>query len=128
MDEFKEIAKPLTQSELFHADTIHNLLIQATKEKQISNGQLLAEINWRTEEQHRLSSPRIRKIIRYLRIQRKIPIIATSKGYFISTSLEELKKQSKSLGQRAQKNWKLKQTFDELIRIYEHKSSEKTQD
>lgn len=129
MTNFEDITHPLTKMEMGHVDTIYNLLLQATKQKQLSNGQLLAEINWRSESEEKLTPPRIRKIIRYLRINKKVPIIATSKGYFISNNIEELKKQSKSLGQRAKQNLKLKETFDLLIKAHQsHESQQNSQE
>lgn len=52
-------------------------------------------------EKVRLSEPRLRKIVNHIRSNSLLPLIATSKGYFVSTDRMELINQIESLEQRA---------------------------
>jgi hypothetical protein len=50
---------------------------------------------------YKVSGPRIRKIVNYIRVHRLIKnLIATSKGYYISEDPEEIEKYVESLRQR----------------------------
>jgi hypothetical protein len=49
----------------------------------------------------KLSSVRLRKLVHYIRTESLIPLIATSKGYYVSYDEEVIKGQIKSLEQRA---------------------------
>jgi len=48
-----------------------------------------------------ISGVKIRKFANYIRTEGLLPLIATSQGYYTSTDKEEIKKQIKSLMQRA---------------------------
>jgi DNA-directed RNA polymerase specialized sigma54-like protein len=48
----------------------------------------------------KLTEPRLRKITNFLRSEKILPVIATSKGYYISYDKEEIQKQIDSLTQR----------------------------
>ena len=49
----------------------------------------------------KLSEPRLRKCVNYIRSTSIIPLIATSKGYFVSYDTDIISSQVKSLTQRA---------------------------
>jgi DNA-binding PadR family transcriptional regulator len=53
-----------------------------------------------SEKYHKLSEPRLRKITNFLRAEGILPVIATSKGYYVSYDKEEIQKQIDSLEQR----------------------------
>lgn len=50
---------------------------------------------------YRLSEPRLRKCCNYIRTKGLIPLIATTKGYYVSYNKDEIKNQIQSLNQRA---------------------------
>ena len=52
----------------------------------------------------RKNDPRIRKFVSYLRCNEGLPIIGTSKGYFITDDADEIHKQILSLTQRARQD------------------------
>ena len=49
----------------------------------------------------KLSGVRLRKLVNYIRVNSLLPLIATSKGYFVSYDKDVLDSQIKSLQQRA---------------------------
>ena len=53
-----------------------------------------------TAKYGKLTEPRLRKITNFLRSAKIIPVIATSKGYYVSYNAEVIKKQIESLEQR----------------------------
>ncbi len=50
---------------------------------------------------YKISQPRLRKIVNFLRAASIIPVIATSNGYFVSNDPQEISKQIQSLHERA---------------------------
>jgi hypothetical protein len=50
----------------------------------------------------KLTEPRLRKITNFLRSAKILPVMATSRGYYISYDREEIEKQILSLQQRAE--------------------------
>jgi hypothetical protein len=50
---------------------------------------------------NKISQARLRKIVNYIRTNGIAPIIATSNGYYMSDSIEEIRKQVRSLRERA---------------------------
>ena len=48
----------------------------------------------------RLTEPRLRKIINFLRSSKILPVMATSRGYYVSDNKDEIAKQITSLEQR----------------------------
>lgn len=99
---FEELTEELTEQELNRIvpALIRGLRTKIGKENTITNKQMkegLEEIcNIKTTE------PRIRKMIQYIRISGSIErLIATSKGYYISNDVQELKDYLESLMQRA---------------------------
>ena len=49
----------------------------------------------------KMTGARLRKIVSHIRVSGKLPIIATSKGYYVSYDAEEIRNQVKSLEERA---------------------------
>lgn len=65
------------------------------------------------------SSPRIRKIIHYIRVENKISrLIATSNGYYISNNIDELDNYIKSLKQRLNSIRSVKDSLTEQRDIF----------
>ena len=50
---------------------------------------------------YKISEPRLRKIVNFIRAESILPLIATSKGYFVSYDREVVAEQIKSLEERA---------------------------
>jgi hypothetical protein len=63
-----------------------------------------------------LSDARIRKIINYLRLNKIVPrLVASSKGYYVATSLKDLERYKKSLIGRVSVEMALIQNVDDDI-------------
>lgn len=48
-----------------------------------------------------VSGPRLRKMVNFLRSRRILPVVATSRGYYVSNDQTELTRQIKSMEERA---------------------------
>jgi hypothetical protein len=53
------------------------------------------------EKGSKISEPRLRKIVNYIRTMGMIPLIATSKGYYVSFEMPDIQDQISSLKERA---------------------------
>ena len=98
---FEEETKPLTAKEIVIKTQVVEILENAKgKERAITNERicLLLEFNQDTK----VSSPRLRKIINHIRNNNEVScLVASSKGYYTSSSIEESKDHLESLYQRA---------------------------
>lgn len=84
------------------------------KEKSYSNkkikGILLTKYNIK------LSEPRLRKIIQYIRVKGLVPcLIATSKGYYVSNDMNEVRDYCESLQQRINAIKQTKESIENQI-------------
>lgn len=90
LDNFKELTEELTEHELVKIVPMvfNGLRTKIGKEKAIRNSEMRAGLKTFGIE---ITEPRLRKIIQYIRLSGMIErLIATSKGYWISTNLKEL--------------------------------------
>lgn len=63
-----------------------------------------------------VSDARVRKIINVIRNHDLIPgLVATSSGYYVATSIEELEKYCESLGQRGREIFRVKASIERHI-------------
>ena len=95
---FEEQTEPLTEYEeqQLLPQIIRGLSLKVGKENAVTNGAIVrgmkANLNLRTTE------PRVRKIINHIRTNDLVPcLIATSQGYYIAESEQELKDYEESL-------------------------------
>lgn len=76
---------------------IKGLVTKTTIEQSILGKNICKAI---TKNYSKLTEPRLRKITNFLRSAKILPVIATSKGYYISYNKDEINKQIESLEQR----------------------------
>lgn len=95
---FEEQTEPLTEYEeqQLLPQIIRGLSLKVGKENAVTNGAIvrgmMANLNLKTTE------PRVRKIINHIRTNDLVPcLIATSQGYYIAESEQELKDYEESL-------------------------------
>jgi hypothetical protein len=95
---FEEQTEPLTEYEeqQLLPQIIRGLSLKVGKENAVTNGAIVrgmkANLNLKTTE------PRVRKIINHIRTNDLVPcLIATSQGYYIAESEQELKDYEESL-------------------------------
>ena len=100
INNFEDITKELSGDEKRVLPIIVNGLKNCIgKQKSYSNkkikGALLEKYNIK------LSGPRLRKIIQYIRVKDLVPcLIATSRGYYVSDDMNEVREYCESLQQR----------------------------
>jgi len=95
---FENITKDLTTEE----KRLIPVLIGGFKLKTKSNPVKAPDIISRLRESgYKITQPRLRKLCNLIRSESIIPLIATSKGYFVSYDKEEIRKQVLSLQERS---------------------------
>jgi hypothetical protein len=109
---FEEETAELTDLEKKAAKLIAlGLNARIGREAAITNAQIIKAMN---KKGYDLNSARIRKIIRYIRIEHMVRnLIATSKGYYVSKDRQEITKYRQSLRERAQAILSLMDSFDQ---------------
>ena len=90
---FETITQELTDKELELMHTLIVLLNSYTKENPVKAPVLCDYIS--------VKEPRLRKMVNYIRSNGLLPLIATSKGYYVSRDRTEIEAQIESLKQRA---------------------------
>lgn len=96
---FEKYTHELTEYELTLLPMIiPRLKTKLGKEKAVTNSHICKVFK---EHGHKLDPPRFRKIVQYIRVMGLIPcLISTSKGYYVATSKEEIRKYIESFDQR----------------------------
>lgn len=92
---FEDKTYELTEGEQSYVPELLDILKQTTKDAPLKEPQIL------TLMENKISGARLRKLTHHIRHTGLAPVIATSKGYFISYDKEVIKKQIKSLRERA---------------------------
>lgn len=95
---FEEITSELTARELELLPIIIQGLSTKTKSNPIKEPEIVSKMR---NSGYKLSGERLRKIINHIRCHGLLPVIGTSKGYYVSYDKDEIFKQIKSLNQRA---------------------------
>lgn len=101
---FEELTFALTQDEKKAIKLIIAILKKTSKENAIKSNELIGMINskLKPKEGKELNGVRLRKAVNYIRSKSMLAIIATSKGYYSTTDANEVKRQIKSLNERAE--------------------------
>lgn len=111
---FEAHTPPITENEIKIAELVKQVLTSRPENSPIYSEQLQADVNFLNTTGTNLTSARLRTIIHYLRVREKLPIIGTSRGYYISNDLAEIQKQRRSLTERAMSIIEVAQAFDEM--------------
>lgn len=96
---FEEHTQELSEVELSLLPKIIAGFKNYTSSNPIKEPEIVSRFNERNAI--KLSGARLRKIVNYIRTNGLLPLIATSKGYYVSYDREEIRKQIESLRQRA---------------------------
>ena len=95
---FEEITSPLNDYEL----ELVPIMVASFKTKNINNPIKAADIiSSMKANGYKMSGPRLRKICNYIRTNSLLPLIATSKGYYVSYDKQQILDQIQSLQERA---------------------------
>lgn len=97
----EEITYELTDHEYELALKIAPILKKKTKDNPVLSKQIIDGVNEKWKPNPKLSDARLRKIINYYRTQSILPVISTSKGYYVSYNEDDINGMIKSLTERA---------------------------
>lgn len=97
---FENITHDLTEEELLLIPVMVKSFSRYSKEYPINAPDVVARFN-ASGAKYKLTEPRLRKMVNYIRSNGLIALIATSKGYYVSNEKDEIMKQVESLRQRA---------------------------
>jgi len=101
---FEKITEELSADELRCIGLLINGFKNRTKSNPIKAPKIIEAMNLSLVKNNiniRLTEPRLRKLVNYIRYNSLLPLIATSNGYFCSTKTDEIIKEIASLTQRA---------------------------
>jgi len=101
---FEKITEELSADELRCIGLLINGFKNRTKSNPIKAPAIITAMNLSLVKNNiniRLTEPRLRKLVNYIRSNSLLPLIATSAGYFCSTKTDEIIKEIASLTQRA---------------------------
>jgi hypothetical protein len=102
IENFEEITKELNQEELKLVPVLIEKFSNHSYANPIKAPDIVNEMNNNIGCSNALmTGPRLRKLCNHIRSNGLLPLIATSKGYFISTDKDVIKSQIRSLRQRA---------------------------
>ena len=102
---FEEYTQDLTSEELATISKVCEVLSIYTKANPVKSPALVKHINneLRKEQWHvQITEVRLRKIVHTIRATGMLPVIATSKGYYISYDVDDVCAQVRSLIERGQ--------------------------
>lgn len=97
---FEEITSELNKRELEIVPVLVEGFKRYTKTNPILSPDVVRRYNSKTKG-IKLTPARLRKIINHIRTQGLLPLIGTSKGYYVAYEQHEIAKQIKSLNERA---------------------------
>lgn len=97
---FEEHTSELTAEELALLPAIVEGFKRYTKENPIHSAEIVRRFNANAKTTYKLSDTRLRKFSSHIRYNGILPLIATSKGYYVSNDKEEVRKLIESLVQR----------------------------
>jgi len=97
---FEKLTFELTENEMKIVPLLIRGFKNYTEKNPIKEPDIVKRFNDRNSEV-KLTGVRLRKIVNYIRVNGLLPLIATSKGYYVSYNKEIILSQIKSLNQRA---------------------------
>lgn len=97
---FENITHELSDIELEMLPLMVNGFKRYTKQYPIKEPEIVARFN-SNNPKTKLNGARLRKLVNHIRCHSMLPLIATSKGYYLSDDIAEIKNQIMSLRERA---------------------------
>lgn len=97
---FEKVTPELTEKELALVPIIIEGFKRYDKSNPIKEPEIVKRFNSKSYET-KLTGARLRKIVNHIRVNGLLPLIATSKGYYVSYNKDEVLNQIKSLRERA---------------------------
>jgi len=97
---FENITHELNDIELEMLPLMIEGFKRYTKQYPIKEPEIVARFNSKNSRL-KLNGARLRKLVNHIRCHSMLPLIATSKGYYVSSDIAEIRNQIKSLRERA---------------------------
>jgi hypothetical protein len=97
---FENITADLTEADLELVPLMVRGFKQYTKENPIKEPEIVSRFNEKNPGM-KLTGVKLRKLVNHIRTNSLLPLIATSRGYYVSYDPQEIENQVKSLHQRA---------------------------
>ncbi len=98
---FESLTTELNDEELMLANRLVSAFKKRTKDNPVTAPEIVSGVNANVPLTQKFSERRLRKIINYYRVQGILPIISTSKGYYVSYEVKDIEFMITSLSQRA---------------------------
>jgi hypothetical protein len=98
---FEELTLELTDKELKLIPLLESGFSRYTINNPIKSAEIVAKLNANPNISLNFTGPRLRKCVNYIRSRGRLPIIATSDGYFVSYDPTVIQSQIQSLRERA---------------------------
>lgn len=98
---FEDITTELNAQELLLVPVIASAFRKYTISNPIKAPDICNRFNASGKYSMTLTEPRLRKIVNYIRCKSIIPLIATSRGYYVSDDVDVIQSQINSLTERA---------------------------
>jgi hypothetical protein len=100
---FEDFTEELTPDELKLVEPLMNGLRTKTKDNTIKAPVIVKKMNEYALKNNltKITEPRLRKLVNFIRVNGMLPVIATSQGYYVSHDKQEILDQINSLTQRA---------------------------
>lgn len=98
---FETQTDELSESEMFLIPLMIRGLETKTKDNPIKSHEIVASMNTYLKGKIKFTDARLRKCVNHIRTNGILPVIATSKGYYVSNDRQEIIEQIESLTQRA---------------------------
>lgn len=112
---FFEHTQPLTEyeKEVLLPVIVKGLSTKVGFEKRITNKKICETL---TAKNYKISEVRVRKIINHIRTQKLLRyLVASERGYYIATTIDELKEYKQSMQQRISAQQQVLQSIDDDI-------------
>jgi hypothetical protein len=97
---FENITQELSDIEIQMLPLMVNGFKRYTKQNPIKEPDIVSRFN-SNNSTIKLNGARLRKLVNHIRCHSMLPLIATSKGYYVSNDKSEIQNQIKSLRERA---------------------------
>lgn len=118
INNFDAETSPLTEDEKRYAMVIAARIKQNIGEKRAVTSQKIMSI-MRNDYHAKISGPRLRKIINYIRLEGLVVnLVASSKGYYVETDPEKISAYVDSLVQRAEAIYTVARSFNTGLPMY----------
>lgn len=101
---FEIITQDLTEKDRPYLNVLLQGFATKTKKNPITEKELVIRVNSQYQNlglPKRITGVKVRKLVNFIRVNAMLPLIATSKGYYISYDKEEIANQIKSLQERS---------------------------